>query len=176
MDQLGQPQRLARCAHLQRANVVLPDDYLRRCPEFHPPPLCDCPQLVAHPIDSARWPWKIRNSTELKNYVADLGQEASERLIAFYLDNCLNVLAIEMFSDDDPFNINVPIGRILTRGYLLNSKALILAHNHPSGDARPSQQDIVITRRILRAAEGMGITLLEHVICAGCEMRALGYM
>lgn len=105
-----------------------------------------------------------------------MGDQAHEALVAFYLDDHLNLLAIDLFSDGDPHRVDVPIGRILTRGYQLGCTGLILVHNHPSGDARPSQADIAVTKRICQSAEGMGITLLEHIICAGCEMRRLGFL
>jgi DNA repair protein RadC len=44
--------------------------------------------------------------------------------------------------------------------------ALVLFHNHPSGDPRPSDDDIALTKRMVRAGELMGITVLDHVIIA----------
>lgn len=42
--------------------------------------------------------------------------------------------------------------------------ALIVCHNHPSGDTKPSQEDIILTRRIHQASEILGIQVLDHVI------------
>ena len=42
--------------------------------------------------------------------------------------------------------------------------AVVLAHNHPSGDPTPSAQDIEVTKRLLDASEVLGIKLLDHVI------------
>ena len=47
---------------------------------------------------------------------------------------------------------------------LLNSQAIICAHNHPSGDPSPSPEDRQLTVRLRQAAELLGITLLDHVI------------
>ena len=47
---------------------------------------------------------------------------------------------------------------------LLNSSAIICAHNHPSGDPSPSPEDRQLTTRLRQAAELLGITLLDHVI------------
>ena len=44
--------------------------------------------------------------------------------------------------------------------------AIILFHNHPSGDPRPSPDDVTLTRRLIRAGEMMGIDVLDHVIIA----------
>lgn len=45
-----------------------------------------------------------------------------------------------------------------------NAAAIIAAHNHPSGDPTPSQQDIAVTRRLRQAGDLMGIELLDHII------------
>jgi len=45
-----------------------------------------------------------------------------------------------------------------------NAASIILAHNHPSGDAEPSEDDLTITKRIIEAGKIMGIDVLDHVI------------
>jgi len=47
---------------------------------------------------------------------------------------------------------------------LMNAAAVICAHNHPSGDVTPSQDDRVLTKRLREAGELLGITLLDHLI------------
>ncbi len=44
------------------------------------------------------------------------------------------------------------------------SAAIIVGHNHPSGDTRPSQEDILLTKRLFQAGEILGIAVLDHVI------------
>jgi DNA repair protein RadC len=41
---------------------------------------------------------------------------------------------------------------------------MVLVHNHPSGDPRPSDEDVAVTRRLVHAAELLGIRVLDHVI------------
>ncbi len=53
---------------------------------------------------------------------------------------------------------------VIKRALSLNASALILVHNHPSGDATPSKADIAVTREIARAAAAVNITLHDHVI------------
>jgi DNA repair protein RadC len=52
--------------------------------------------------------------------------------------------------------------------YALESNAsyVVLAHNHPSGDCEPSQEDILLTNRLEEAMSIMGITMLEHLVIA----------
>ena len=55
--------------------------------------------------------------------------------------------------------------------------ALILAHNHPSGDSTPSQADIKVTRDLIRASELLKIEILDHLIVGASfsSLRSLGY-
>lgn len=47
----------------------------------------------------------------------------------------------------------------------MGAGAIIVAHNHPSGDAEPSMQDIEITQRLAKGGELLGIPLLDHLVC-----------
>ncbi|PZN11013.1 MAG: JAB domain-containing protein, partial [Bacillota bacterium] len=51
--------------------------------------------------------------------------------------------------------------------------ALILAHNHPSGDPTPSPEDVQVTRRLVEAGRLMGIDVLDHVIIGDNRYRSL---
>lgn len=48
-----------------------------------------------------------------------------------------------------------------------NATSFIVAHNHPSGDVTPSQEDVNVTKRLKEVGEMMGITLLDHIIVTG---------
>jgi DNA repair protein RadC len=47
----------------------------------------------------------------------------------------------------------------------MGAAAIIVAHNHPSGDPEPSAQDLEITKRLIAAGELLGIPLLDHLVC-----------
>ena len=58
---------------------------------------------------------------------------------------------------------------IFTAALLANAAAVIVAHNHPSGDPEPSTQDITLTRRLLAAGDLLGIPVLDHLVIGdGC--------
>lgn len=62
---------------------------------------------------------------------------------------------------------------------LASAASIILVHNHPSGDAEPSEEDLSITRRLIHAGELLGIGVLDHVIVARrgtVSLRARGAM
>ena len=67
---------------------------------------------------------------------------------------------------------------VVKRALELNASALILVHNHPSGDPTPSEADIAMTERIRAAAEVLGLTLHDHLIIGKSRevsFRAAGY-
>ena len=49
----------------------------------------------------------------------------------------------------------------------LAGAAVIVAHNHPSGDPEPSAEDIEVTQRLVEAGRVLGVPLLDHLVCAG---------
>ncbi len=53
---------------------------------------------------------------------------------------------------------------VVKRALELQASALILAHNHPSGDPTPSTADIAVTRDIVKAAQPLGVTVHDHLI------------
>ena len=68
---------------------------------------------------------------------------------------------------------------VVKRALELNASAIILAHNHPSGDPTPSRADIDMTKRIVEAAKPLGVTVHDHVVIgteADVSFRALGLL
>lgn len=53
---------------------------------------------------------------------------------------------------------------ILIRALLVGAVGIILVHNHPSGDPKPSQEDVLVTEKISKASELVNIPLLDHII------------
>jgi len=68
---------------------------------------------------------------------------------------------------------------VAKRALELNASALILVHNHPSGDPTPSEADIAMTKRVDVALNVLGITLHDHVIigqATDASFRSLGLL
>ncbi|HET6871396.1 MAG TPA: JAB domain-containing protein [Sporolactobacillaceae bacterium] len=62
---------------------------------------------------------------------------------------------------------------IFQAALLNNATAIILFHNHPSGDPKPSEEDINITHRIVEAGRIIGIDVLDHIICGDDRFTSL---
>ena len=94
----------------------------------------------------------------------EIGNLTQERLVALFLNTKNQVLAYSVITQGS-INQSIAIPRdILQRALLTNSAGLIIAHNHPSGDLTPSEDDKRTTKRLKECCEMMGIMLLDHFI------------
>ena len=69
--------------------------------------------------------------------------------------------------DGDESGADFPVRDIIADAATHRSAGILLAHNHPSGDARPSDSDCRATRRLAAAAEALDCTILDHLVFAG---------
>lgn len=100
-----------------------------------------------------------------------------EQFRILYLDTKNVLIADEEQANGTLDHVPVYPREVVKRALELNAASLILVHNHPSGDATPSEMDIVMTRKITQAAEALNITVHDHLIIGkSCEtsFRALG--
>ncbi|WP_209427481.1 DNA repair protein RadC [Pararhodobacter sp. SW119] len=93
-----------------------------------------------------------------------MAHRETEHFRVLFLDrkNCL--IADEEQGRGTVDHVPVYPREVLRRALELNASALILVHNHPSGDPSPSQADIAMTEQIRLAAEALSITLHDHLI------------
>ncbi|SFD10870.1 DNA repair protein RadC [Tropicimonas isoalkanivorans] len=103
----------------------------------------------------------------------------TEQFRALYLDRKNNLIADEAQGEGTVDHVPVYPREIVKRALALNASALILVHNHPSGDPSPSNEDIVMTDRIADACRAVGITIHDHVVIGkeqDASFRQLGYL
>jgi len=107
----------------------------------------------------------LSNWDALIDYLtARLSRERVEQLRVLYLDNRNRLLADEAQSRGTVNHTPVYPREVVKRAIELRATALILVHNHPSGDPTPSREDIAMTREIKNAAGLLEIVLHDHVI------------
>lgn len=87
-----------------------------------------------------------------------------EHLHAIFLDGDHNFLADRRIGSGDATRLALRMRTLFATALQLGSRALIVVHNHPSGDCRPSARDIASTRRIAAIAAALDIELLDHLI------------
>ncbi|MEX0923265.1 MAG: DNA repair protein RadC [Rhodovibrionaceae bacterium] len=108
-----------------------------------------------------------------------LAHEKVESLHLLFLDRKLRLIADEAQQRGTVDHTPAYPREVVKRALELNASALILVHNHPSGDTAPSQADIVMTKEIAAAAEKLGIALHDYLIIGKgghSSFRALGLL
>ncbi len=93
-----------------------------------------------------------------------LAREKVERFHLLFLDRKNKLIADEIQQRGTVDHTPVYPREVVKRALELGASAIILVHNHPSGDPTPSKADIAMTREILAAAEKLGIAIHDHVI------------
>ncbi|MEO1550825.1 MAG: DNA repair protein RadC [Pseudomonadota bacterium] len=88
----------------------------------------------------------------------------TEEFRILFLDTRNTIIADEVLQQGTVNHVPVYPREVAKRALELNASALILVHNHPSGDPTPSRADITMTEQIVAAIGALGITLHDHVI------------
>ena len=108
-----------------------------------------------------------------------------ENFIVVHLNTRRNPIGFEVVTQGTLDTLLVHPREVFKSAIISNSAAIVLAHNHPSGDPTPSEADIKVTRDLIRAGQLMRIEVLDHVILGNehgasggktySSLRELGY-
>ena len=101
-----------------------------------------------------------------------IGFRCEELLVVLLLDSRRRLIDVETLAVGRPDSVDFDQRRILLRAIGRGATGIIVAHNHPSGDARPSQSDTAVTRRLADSCQALGIYLHDHLVVAGGEVRS----
>ena len=122
-------------------------------------------KLVVTEAEAAYLPTTpFTSSSQVADYFSSLEEEPREILIAMYLDNKHRALGIEEVSKGTLTASLCEPRAILQGAILANAAALILVHDHPSGNPEPSPEDIAVTKNLKQLTDIVPIRLLDHVI------------
>ena len=122
---------------------------------------------------------RIGSPTDSTNFLlARLRDRPHEVFCCMFLDNRHRVLAFDELFRGTIDNTTVYPREVVKQALQRNAAAVILAHNHPSGVAEPSEADQLITRRIRDALDLVDVRLLDHFIvgdgmCVSLAQRGL---
>jgi len=110
---------------------------------------------------------------------AAMGHSEIEQFRILFLDKRNRLIADEVQQEGTVDHTPVYVREIIKRALELSATAMVLVHNHPSGDPTPSQADITMTKEIMDTASKLGIIVHDHII-VGREghgsLRAAGLM
>jgi DNA repair protein RadC len=94
----------------------------------------------------------------------DMGSLTVERVRVLYLDSRNRLVQDHHAAEGTIDEAAIHPREVIRRGLDIGASALILVHNHPSGNPEPSRADIQITQRIVEAGRNLGLTVHDHVI------------
>jgi len=112
-------------------------------------------------------PWvkkKCTSAKEVYELFYDLTRETKEHFVALHLDSKNQILCYDTVSIGSLSASIVHPREVYKSALLSSAAALIFMHNHPSGETRPSREDLEITARLKEAGELLGIRVLDHII------------
>lgn len=90
--------------------------------------------------------------------------QVQEHFLAFYFDRSFNLLGYKTISTGSTIAITVDVKQIFSIGVILNAQQIMVAHNHPSNNLNPSYADLEITKKIVAAADNLGMSCVDHLI------------
>ena len=127
--------------------------------------------LAAAEIGRRLWPDGdaqplVRGPENVYELTQDIRGMNREHFVGFYLNSRNQVLRREIISIGSLNASIVHPREVFLPAVAMSAASIILAHNHPSGDPTPSEEDLAITRRLVEAGRLLGIELLDHVVVA----------
>jgi DNA repair protein RadC len=160
--------RVTRTIHLRRLHQTAVEDILA---VKGMGPARAAQLLAAAEIGRRIWPDAdpiplVRGPETIFELTADIRRSNREHFVGFYLNSRNQVLRREIISIGSLNASIVHPREVFIPALAVSAASLILAHNHPSGDPSPSEEDLAITRRIAESGRLLGVELLDHVVVA----------
>ena len=107
----------------------------------------------------------INDSKALFDYLyQSIGDKNREFFKVIFLDSKNQVIAADTLSEGTLTASSVYPREVIQKALSRDAAALIFAHNHPSGDPKPSSEDVAITRQLVFACKVMGLVAHEHIV------------
>lgn len=118
----------------------------------------------------------VQSGEDAARLVMDMSSLPQEHVRVILLDNTRRVIAIPTVYIGTVNTSLLRVSELFREAITRNSAALILVHNHPSGDPSPSPEDIELTRAVFSAGKLLDIVALDHIIIASRGWRSLKEM
>jgi DNA repair protein RadC len=112
---------------------------------------------------------RFTSPQQLYEMFKDLIVETKEHFLALHLDGKNRIVCLDRVSVGSLNQSVVHVREVMKSVLISSAAAIILIHNHPSGDPSPSPEDMTITRRLKEAGELIGIPVLDHIIIGDGE-------
>lgn len=107
------------------------------------------------------------NKADILPLLSDIADHRQEHFIVLSLDTGRRLIAKRIVFIGTVDVVIVHPREVYAEAVADMAMGIIVAHNHPSGDPHPSNQDITTTQQLIAAGQILGVTLLDHIIVAG---------
>lgn len=125
--------------------------------------VCELAKRISRPIEQIKT--KIRNPKDIADLLMDELKVEKREIVKVIIMNSQNViLKIQTIAQGGTSSAQVDSKDVLAEAVKIGAPKVILVHNHPSGESKPSRADIEFTQKIEKAAEILGIQLLDHIV------------
>lgn len=115
----------------------------------------------------------IRSAKQAFDYLKDMRTLKKEQLRGLYLNSRYNLIHDEVISIGTLTSNIVHPREVFKPAIEHSAAAIIIAHNHPSGSIKPSDEDIHITNQLIKASKIIGIDLLDHIIISNNKFASI---
>ena len=124
--------------------------------------VCELTKRISRPINNKI---KIKNSKDVADLLIPEMRYEKREIAKVLLLNSKNILqkTVDISLGGANFAYIEPKD-VLAEAIKMQAPKIILVHNHPSGDAKPSKNDFILTERLYEASELMGIDMLDHIV------------
>ena len=112
---------------------------------------------------------KINQPSDIVPHIRHYADRKQEHFICASVNGANEVMNIRVVTIGLVDRSHVHPREVFADPLMDRASSVILAHNHPVGDPTPSREDIETTKRLRRAGEIMGITVLDHIVLSGAE-------
>lgn len=122
-------------------------------------------EVTAKYIGPRRKAIKIGGPEDAAKFISSvMKDQAREHFVALYLDGAHNIASYSIVSTGSANSAPVHPREVFQGAVLVGACALIVGHNHPSGELKPSDEDRAVTNRLVEAGKLLGMSLLDHLI------------
>ena len=115
----------------------------------------------------------IRHPSDAAEFCASMMHLPAEQFRVLVLSTKQGIVDVVTLYAGTVNAASIRVAEVLRPVIVANAPAFVAVHNHPSGDPAPSPADLIVTRRIVAAAETMDIDFQDHVIVAGGRFQSL---
>lgn len=106
----------------------------------------------------------VKSPSDAANLLSDMRTLEQETMRTLLLDTKNRVLGIPLVYQGSLHTTVIRVADLFREAVRQNSAAIIVAHNHPSGDPTPSPEDVAVTREIVQAGKILDIDVLDHLV------------